>query len=406
MDRVDRFINNRTSFTTFLAAAFTALVSGIVLWIISAKCADRIVSEQIRALFGDMGALGSVSKSIPDELLGSSGESLRKYGISPDMDPHLLGSWGNVRLLIFAVSFGAALAVIAVFTFLTLKMFGKTYRELDKIYLGCLRIADGSSTSMPLSGEDFSAICRVTEGIGLITERMRYMNSSVDAEKNFLKELLTDLSHQLKTNLAVVRLNSDILSEIDSLSDEKREQLCGEISDNLDSMESLVIASLKLAKLNADSVDYDMSSRDLTMTCSQAVANIAPLMRSAGVELSFTADEQIVMPHDAIWLCEAVENVIKNALDHAECTEINVSLRQDPSVTVVTVSDNGVGIPQSDIPNLWKRFGRKSGDNTMRSVGVGLSIARRIVQAHSGDIFVYSETDKGTVFELSFVSNW
>ena len=106
---------------------------------------------------------------------------------------------------------------------------------------------------------------------------------------------------------------------------------------------------------------------------------------------------------DKGWLCEAIENIIKNSADHSECTEITAELTQNPAMTTLAISDNGKGIPQEEIPKLFERFSSGSRDTSMYSSGLGMSIAQKIVRAHSGEILVYSEIGKGTRFEFVFL---
>lgn len=388
MDRLDRLIHNRSQIRSILAAAIILIVSAAASWFISAKFADIIISRQLNSLLD----------------LTNSESTMQKYGITYEIDPRFMENWDDTRLVIFWLCFGFACISVIVLLVIALRESDKAISELDKIYVECRNIADGKISSVELQSKDFGSVSRITEGIELITDRMSNLTSSLSSEKNFLREFLTDLSHQLKTSLAVIRLNSDIISEIGSLSEEKKAQLTEEISFSLDSMEQLVVSALKLAKLNADAVEYNMNPADLSLVCSEAIKRLAPLLRDHDISVKFAPDRPVIMNYDHIWLCEAIENVVKNCIDHSGCSAITVTLAQNPIITNITITDNGNGIPQQDIPDIFRRFGRRSTGNSMSSVGIGMSIAQKIIQAHNGNIFVYSKLGEGSTFDLSFVT--
>jgi signal transduction histidine kinase len=90
-------------------------------------------------------------------------------------------------------------------------------------------------------------------------------------------------------------------------------------------------------------------------------------------------------------------------VDHSGCTEVTAELENGTVMMKIILSDNGRGIPQYDIPRLFDRFSSGSDDRSMRSSGLGMSIARNIVRAHGGEILVYSEEGRGTRFEFVFL---
>jgi signal transduction histidine kinase len=136
-----------------------------------------------------------------------------------------------------------------------------------------------------------------------------------------------------------------------------------------------------------------------------AVKRISPLLRKRNIRINAELPEDISLVCDKGWLCEAIENIIKNSADHSECTEITAELTKNPIMTTLAISDNGKGIPQEEIPKLFDRFSKKSQDSSMYSSGLGMSIAQKIVRGNNGEIFVYSEVGKGTRFEFVFITS-
>ena len=402
MDRTDRFINNSAPKKLLLIFLISLAISACAAFFISDKCADRIVRDQIRSELSVAGGKGITE--LPDEDSISAGEEIfRKYSINRNISPKLLKSYRSVRRTIFIPVYGLFAAISAFWFFLSLRELMAIYRDLEALRNECLAAADSSEGTITLYGEDLGSVHRISDAAELLVNRLNNMKFSLSSEQRYLRTFLTDLSHQIKTSLAVVRLNTDMLTELDDLSEEQRERFSDEIQLNLDAMEKLVIEAIKLAKLDADAVEYTMEPNDVSSVCALAIKRISPLLRRKNISISKNLPQGITMLCDKSWLCEAVENILKNSADHSECTEMTADITDDPVMVRIILSDNGKGIPQEDIPKLFERFSSKSRDTTMYSSGLGMSIAQKIVRAHGGDILVYSEPDKGTRFEFVFI---
>lgn len=402
MDRTDRFINNRAPKRLLLILLLLLCISAASAYVAAGICADRIVSKQIEAELSAAG--GGNFTAAPDEAAIASAEELySQYSITRDLPPKFMASYKNVRMDIFLAMFILLTAASLIWFFSALWELMRIYRDLEKLRSDCIAAADCSDGIIGLYGEDLGCVHRISEAAELIADRMNTLCFRLDSEQRFLRDFLTDLSHQIKTSLAVVRLNMDMLSELEDLSQERRDKLSDEIQLNLSSMEHLVIEAIKLAKLNANAVEYKMELNSPAEICRMAVKRMSPILRKRNISISEKLPDDIRLVCDKGWLCEAVENIIKNSADHSECTEITAELTEDPIMITLALSDNGKGIPQSEIPKLFERFSSRSNDISMYSSGLGMSIAQDIVRGNGGDIMVYSELGKGTRFEFVFI---
>ena len=404
MDRTDRFINNRAPKKLLLIFLVLLALSAAVSRFISGICADKIVSAQIRSELAVAGG-GKFTDLPKDEFISVGEELFSGYSIDRELPPDLMKCYSDVQRMVFLSLFGVMAAMSAIWFVLSVRELMALYSDLEKLREECLYAADKENGIVNLYGEDLGCVHRISDAAERLVNRLNSLNSKLKSEQQFQRTFLTDLSHQIKTSLAVVRLNTDMLSELDDLSQQRRDQLSDEIQLNLDSMERLVIEAIKLAKLNANAVEYHMKSCRLADVCALAVKRITPLMRKHNISVEMKLDDSIAMNCDKGWLCEAIENIIKNSADHAECTAITVELRDDPVMTTIALSDNGKGIPQWEIPKLFERFSVRSNDKSMYSSGLGISISQKIVRAHGGEILVYSDIGKGTRFEFVFVKS-
>lgn len=402
MDRADRLISNRAPMRILGVTICLILAAVIGAWVLSGILADRVIAREIAAMLSISGGGAFTDAPAPDTI--AVGEALwADYGIHADMMPALMADYDGVRLLFFWCMTIAAVLVCLIGCGAALFEVNRIYIQLEALRTDCLALAEQTQELAELRGEVFGSVHRVCEGVNQVAGRMRYLSGRLLKEKNFMKDFLTDFSHQIKNTLAGIRLSSDMLTELERLSPEQRETLATELDGQLAEIEQLVAASLKLAKLNADAVLYEKADYPLEKTCEMAVSRLNPLLRTRNISVELRTDDALLF-HDPVWLGEAVQNLLQNAADHAECSTVSLEVEQIPGAVKLCIADNGRGIPQMEIPKLFERFGKKSTGNGVQSVGVGLAIAKQIVEAHNGAITVYSEPGKGTRFELLFLT--
>lgn len=399
MDTAELMLYNRASRRVIGISVALFLLLAAADWFLAGKIAGILVHREIADLLAVSG--GGTFTAAPDPEAVLAGEKIyAAFGISGDMQPQLMDSFGEYRKILFLVMLVLGLLGILLFAGIYLYELNRIYRQLENLRYECCAAADALQNRVSEAGEEFESIHRVCEAVNRMAGQLVLIRNTLSMERSFQKDFLTDFSHQLKTSLAVVRLDSDMLLET-SLSLEKQEQLSEEISLHLDSMEKMVISALRLAKINADAVVYEKSAENLTETCQEAIKRVLPILRKRNISVSISKDA-VCFPHDRMWLCEAMENLLKNAADHGNCTEISVKLANLSGAAKLTVSDNGTGISQKEIPHLFERFYQKD-HGTEQNFGVGLAIAKKVVEAHNGTITVYSGIGKGTSFEIIFL---
>lgn len=229
--------------------------------------------------------------------------------------------------------------------------------------------------------------------------------------KEFLKNMISDISHQLKTPLAALKMYTEIISEEPNQAETVR-KFSEKSMQSLERMENLIQALLKMARLDAGSIVFQKSSYPVAELVSRAMESLTARAKEEGKQILTKGDMAATLNCDLQWTSEAVGNLIKNALDHTECGGIiRIEWNRSPAMFRLTVSDNGCGIAQEDIPHIFKRFYRskKPGGledaNTRKGVGLGLSLAKSIVEGQGGTLCVESSLGEGSVFLLSFLTD-
>lgn len=221
--------------------------------------------------------------------------------------------------------------------------------------------------------------------------------------KKFMKDTLSDISHQLKTPLAALNVYNGLMQ--DETADISTLREFTELSEQeLDRMETLVQNLLKIAKLDAGTILID-----------KAIENVSEIMGcieqhftyQAGQEekkLIFSGKDTITLFCDRNWLTEAISNIVKNAFNHTKKgAAIRVEWRAFASVVQIIVQDNGSGIHPEDLPHIFKRFYRSRFSKDTQGIGLGLPLAKAIIEAHNGTIEVDSILGAGTTFTINFL---
>nr|WP_297176504.1 HAMP domain-containing sensor histidine kinase [uncultured Agathobaculum sp.] len=220
--------------------------------------------------------------------------------------------------------------------------------------------------------------------------------------KQSMKETLSDISHQLKTPLAALHIYNGILQQ--PADPETVREFTALSEQELDRIQMLVQNLLTITKLDAGTLVLDKSEHNLSDLMAGVGRRFAVQARQQDTLLSCSGDDAISLCCDAHWLSEAISNLIKNALDHTETGDtVAVSWHAFASIVQITVRDNGSGIHPEDLPHIFKRFYRSRFSQHTQGVGLGLPLAKAIIEAHGGTIEVDSILGGGTVFTTNLL---
>ena len=220
--------------------------------------------------------------------------------------------------------------------------------------------------------------------------------------KEFLRRTISDISHQLKTPIAALNIYNGILQQetVDAATVREFTSLS---EQELDRIESLVQSLLKMAQLDAGAITLERSPENVFDLLEHIKRQYSFRAEQEGKEIALEGDEQTVFSCDRTWLTEAIGNLVKNALDHtSQGDRIWVRWQQSPCLTQITVEDTGSGIHSEDLYHIFKRFYRSRFSKDMQGVGLGLPLAKSIVEAHQGSIEVHSKLGQGTAFTINF----
>lgn len=232
------------------------------------------------------------------------------------------------------------------------------------------------------------------------------LNANAENErrsKQFLKNTISDISHQLKTPLAALNIYNGLLQgETEELPELQEFATLSE--KELDRIETLVQNLLKITKLDAGSIVFEKTYENVADILGEVELHFAYRAKQEQKELVLSGDDYISLLCDHDWMIEAIENIVKNAFDHTEKGNfIRIEWKQSVSMVQIRIMDNGSGIHQEDLHHIFKRFYRSRFSKDKQGVGLGLPLAKMIVEAHNGTIEVNSTLGVGTTFILNFL---
>ena len=218
--------------------------------------------------------------------------------------------------------------------------------------------------------------------------------------KQSMKETLSDISHQLKTPLAALHIYNGILQQ--PADPETVREFTALSEQELDRIQTLVHNLLTITKLDAGTLVLGKAEHNLSDLMAAVGRRFAVQARQRDILLSCSGGDAISLCCDAHWLGEAIGNLVTNALDHTKAGDtIAVTWRSFASIVQITVRDNGSGIHPEDLPHIFKRFYRSRFSQDTQGVGLGLPLAKAILEAHGGTIEVDSILGGGTVFTVN-----
>lgn len=223
--------------------------------------------------------------------------------------------------------------------------------------------------------------------------------------KEFLRDTISDISHQLKTPIAALSIyNEMVQGEAEKLPEIKKFTILSE--QELNRIETLVQNLLEITKLDAGTIIIEKSVENVADMVKDIELHFAYRAKQERKEIILSGADNITLFCDRDWIIEAISNIVKNALDHTDTgDQVVIDWKGLPDLTQITIKDTGSGIHPEDIHYIFKRFYRSRFSKDTQGIGLGLPLAKAIIEAHDGNITVDSELGKGSVFNITFLNS-
>ena len=277
--------------------------------------------------------------------------------------------------------------------------FIKIYRDIKDMTDYVYHSSEGREYQMKNKNQEGQMGLLKTELLKMTTvlkEKVALLHS----EKVFLNDTISDISHQLKTPMTSLMLLTDLM--YNDLDKEKKIEFLDRTNAQLSRMDWLIKSMLKLSKLEAKVIDFKTEKVNINELIRRSISPLSVPMELKNISLNINGNKEASYIGDIEWSSEALGNIIKNCVEHTkEGGNLDIIYEENPIYSEIIIKDNGEGIDKSDIPNIFKRF-YKGKNSKSDSVGIGLAMAKSIIESQNGDIYVKSEKNKGTEFHITF----
>ena len=222
-------------------------------------------------------------------------------------------------------------------------------------------------------------------------------------DKKALQTSLEDISHQLKTPLTSISIMLDNIRENPNMDEYTRQEFIYEISRQINWINWLVISLLKLSKLDSNTAVFVQKEIKVEDLINNVVKNLAIPIDIKQQNVIVNGSSDVMFVGDYNWQLEALTNIVKNCIEHTvENKNIYINWEENNFYTKIAIKDEGVGIDKKDVKHIFERFykGKNSSEN---SVGIGLALAKSIIEKDNGYIICSSELGRGTTFEIKYM---
>lgn len=275
-----------------------------------------------------------------------------------------------------------------------MKPFQKVTRSIEDITDGYL----DESISVP----DYLETELITDAFNKMLTRVRTLDDS-------RQEFVSNVSHELKTPLASMKVLADSLNGQEGVPVELYQEFMQDITSEIDRENQIITDLLSLVKMDKKVADLNITQVNINELLEQLLKRLHPIAAQKNVELILDSFRPVNAEVDATKLSLAFSNLIENGIKYNnENGWVRVSLNADHKYFYVTVADSGIGIPEESIAHIFERFYRvdKSHSREIGGTGLGLAIARSAIVMHRGAIRVYSKENEGTTFSVRIPLNY
>jgi signal transduction histidine kinase len=222
----------------------------------------------------------------------------------------------------------------------------------------------------------------------------------VEAEKNKIKELISDISHQTKTPLSNIVLYSQLLAENNQLDDNIR-GFATQIRSQSDKLDWLIQSLIKMSRLETGIISIHAAMSPVIESITKAVAQVYTQAEQKNIDITIDCDQAILASHDMKWTSEALFNIMENAVKYSDPEgKIHIAAQVNEMFIRLDIVDTGIGIEESELNNIFKRFYRCKAAREYEGVGIGLFLAREIVTSQGGYMKASSNVGKGSTFSI------
>lgn len=370
---------------------------------------QKIVNESIAEI------VGKIKEEYPNvkeeeiiKILNKSNEGksegqkvLQKYGIDIKENPAIEAMENQEQeiMIINVVSIGVSVILLLIIVNIYYHSRNQKIQEIIKY----IEAINNKNYDLKIAENIEEDLSNFRNELYKIAVMLKEQASQSINDKKALQTSLEDISHQLKTPLTSISIMLDNIRENPNMDEHTRQEFIYEISRQINWINWLVISLLKLSKLDSNTAVFVQKEIKVEDLINNVVKNLAIPIDIKQQNVIVNGSSDVMFVGDYNWQLEALTNIVKNCIEHTvENKNIYINWEENNFYTKIAIKDEGVGIDKKDVKHIFERFykGKNSSEN---SVGIGLALAKSIIEKDNGYIICTSELGRGTTFEIKYM---
>ena len=327
-------------------------------------------------------------------------EIFEKYGYTEDINyiEQVNDKIRNSTIINISVIVALGISII----YIGLRYANTQNKKVEEIGLTLKKVNNGNyKLNIEENSED--ELSKLRNELYKTTILLREAAENSKKESKNLSKALEDISHQLKTPITSIRIMMDNIYENPDMDEKTREDFLKTISKQVDWISSLVISLLKLAKFDSGTIIMNDDIIDVEKLIDESIENLSILLDIKNIEIEKDIPRNSSFRADYKWQLEAITNIIKNSIEHSkENSKIDIKVEDSSVMLKIEIKDYGEGISKKDINHIFERF-YKAKNSSTDSIGIGLALAKTIIEKDNGYISVTSKEGKETTFIIKYL---
>ena len=325
---------------------------------------------------------------------------LSQYGIDISKDSAILTNdllYRNNVIMNLSIILIFSIIIIIVFV-----LYNKRQKSKIKEITNYIEQINNKNYALDIQDNNEDELSVLKNELYKITVMLKEQAENSAKDKINLKNSLEDISHQLKTPLTSITIMLDNILDSPDMDLQTRNEFIKDIYREIANIKFLVQNLLILSKFDANTITFNENEEKLEDIIEEAKQNVASICDLKNIQILVEGKEDAKTTCDLKWQVEALTNILKNCAEHSNNnTKINVLYSENNMYSEIVIKDEGSGIDQKDLKHIFERF-YKGKNSDKDSIGIGLSLARTIIEKDNGFITVDSELGKGTKFNIKY----
>lgn len=353
---------------------------------------------------------------------GDTSNLLEEYGINIQKDSAIMQNSTDYN--VFALISIGILLLLFITVFVIFILYQKSQNKKIKEITKYIEEINNKNYMLDIGENSEDELSILKNELYKITIMLKEQAENSKKDKISLKKSLEDISHQLKTPLTSITIMLDNILDNPNMDVNTRNEFMKDIYREIANINFFVQSLLKLSKFDADTIVFNDKEEKLKDIVEEAVKNVSMLCDLKNIEIKSgeekelentknhsnnlekvekKAEQNSIVVCDLKWQIEAVTNILKNSVEHSkENSKVYISYNENNMYSEIVIKDEGIGIDKEDLKHIFERF-YKGKNASKDSVGIGLALAKTIIEKDNGYIIVESELGKGTTFYIRYL---